>query len=148
MNIKKPTSILKEEKKTSLCFYSHRIVPNISYTIPSFVFMLILLFTDQKMKEKKKRKSCFCVWVFSVALNHTFFHKYFVSLYMYFKRLLGRKHQLSNWSRSRIILTIYKKKKDNKSQGKLVLVVCLRCKLKKMEKKTHTKQNNTVTDLK
>lgn len=125
MNIKKPTSILKEEKKMSLCFYSHRFVPNISYTIPSFVFMLILLFTDQKIKEKKKRKSCFCVWVFSVALNHTFFHKYFVSLY--FKRLLGRKHQLSNWSRSRIILTIYKKK-DNKSQGKLVLVVCLRCK--------------------
>lgn len=147
MNIKKPTSILKEEKKTSLCFYSHRIVPNISYTIPSFVFMLILLFTDQKIKEKKKRKSCFCVWVFSVALNHTFFHKYFVSLYMYFKRLLGRKHQLSNWSRSRIMFTIFRKKKDNKSQGKLVLVVCLRCKFKKMEKK-HTKQNNTVTDRK
>lgn len=125
----------------SLCFYSHRFVPNISYTIPSFVFMLILLFTDQKIKEKKKRKSCFCVWVFSVALNHTFFHKYFVSLY--FKRLLGRKHQLSNWSRSRIILTIYKKK-DNKSQGKLVLVVCLRCKFLKMEKKKpyKTKQHS------
>lgn len=129
----------------SLCFYSHRFVPNISYTIPSFVFMLILLITDQKMKEKKKRKSCFCVWVFSVALNHTFFHKYFVSLY--FKRLLGRKHQLSNWSRSRIMFTIFRKKKNNKSQGKLVLVVCLRCKFKKMEKK-HTKQNNTVTDRK
>lgn len=126
----------------SLCFYSHRFVPNISYTIPSFVFMLILLITDQKMKErKKKRKSCFCVWVFSVALNHTFFHKYFVSLY--FKRLLGRKHQLSNWSRSRIMFTIFRKKKDNKSQGKLVLVVCLRCKLKKMEKKTYkTKQHS------
>lgn len=126
----------------SLCFYSHRFVPNISYTIPSFVFMLILLITDQKMKEKKKkRKSCFCVWVFSVALNHTFFHKYFVSLY--FKRLLGRKHQLSNWSRSRIMFTIFRKKKNNKSQGKLVLVVCLRCKFKKMEKKTYkTKQHS------
>lgn len=123
----------------SLCFYSHRFVQNISYTIPSFVFMLILLFTDQKMKERKKKKILLCVCVFSVALNHTFFHKYFVSLY--FKRLLGRKHQLSNWSRSRMIFTIYKKK-DNKSQGKLVLVVCLRCKFKKMEKKTI--QNKTT----
>lgn len=106
---KKANIYFERRKKMSLCFYSHRFVPNISYTIPSFVFMLILLITDQKMKEKKKRKSCFCVWVFSVALNHTFFHKYFVSLY--FKRLLGRKHQLSNWSRSRIMFTIFRKKK-------------------------------------
>lgn len=137
MNIKKPTSILKEEKKTSLCFYSHRIVPNISYTIPSFVFMLILLFTDQKIKEKKKRKSCFCVWVFSVALNHTFFHKYFVSLY--FKRLLGRKHQLSNWSRSRIMFTIFRKKKIIKVRANWYLQYACVVNLKKWKKNIQNK---------
>lgn len=142
MNIKKPTSILKEEKKTESLFLltSHRSKYKLHNT--QFRFHAYIIIHRPENKREKKRKSCFCVWVFSVALNHTFFHKYFVSLYMYFKRLLGRKHQLSNWSRSRIILTIYKKKKDNKSQGKLVLVVCLRCKFKKNGKKTI--QNKTT----
>lgn len=145
MNIKKPTSILKEEKKNESLFLltSHRSKYKLHNT--QFRFHAYIIIHRPENEREKKRKSCFCVWVFSVALNHTFFHKYFVSLY--FKRLLGRKHQLSNWSRSRIMFTIFRKKKDNKSQGKLVLVVCLRCKFKKMEKK-HTKQNNTVTDRK
>lgn len=139
MNIKKPTSILKEEKNESLFLLtSHRSKYKLHNT--QFRFHAYIIIHRPENEREKKRKSCFCVWVFSVALNHTFFHKYFVSLY--FKRLLGRKHQLSNWSRSRIIFTIYKKK-DNESQGKLVLVVCLRCNFKKMEKKTYkTKQHS------
>lgn len=144
MNIKKPTSIQKEEKNESLFLLTSLRSKYKLHNI-QFRFHAYIIIHRPENEREKKRKSCFCVWVFSVALNHTFFHKYFVSLY--FKRLLGRKHQLSNWSRSRIILTIFKKKKIIKVRANWFLQYACVVNLKKW-KKTHTKQNNTVTDRK
>lgn len=73
MNIKNANIYFERRKKMSLCFYSHRIVPNISYTIPSFDrFHAYIIIHRPENEREKKKILLLCMGIFGCIKPHIF----------------------------------------------------------------------------